>query len=82
MQMDCYIGQIELFPYTFAPDGWVSCEGQTLNVSQYSALYAIIGNTYGGNSTVFNLPNLLGTEPIPYTKYYIVPEDGYFPARQ
>lgn len=79
--MDPFIGEIELFPYSFAPKGWMACEGQILNIVQYQALFALLGATYGGNgTTTFALPNLLGTEPIPNTKYYIA-VTGYFPPR-
>jgi len=80
--MDCYIGQIELFPYTFAPLYWALCNGQILPISQYQPLYALIGAQYGGDGiTTFALPNLLGTEPIPNTAYYISLTDGCFPTR-
>jgi len=79
--MEPFIGEIELFPFLFAPMNWMSCEGQTLNIAQNSPLFALIGTTYGGNGTsTFCLPNLLGTEPIPYTKYYIAIM-GLFPPR-
>ena len=79
--MEPFLGEIELFPYTFAPMGWISCEGQTLNTMQYQALFSLLRNTYGGNgSTTFCLPNLLGTEPVPNMKYYIAME-GYYPPR-
>lgn len=67
---DPYIGEIRIFPYfSFAgtaPYGWLSCNGQTLNVMQYQALYAVIGNIYGGNAQQqnFTLPNLMGYAPV------------------
>jgi microcystin-dependent protein len=56
------IGVIKLFAGTFAPQGYMFCQGQTLPINQYQALYAILGNTYGGNmqSNNFQLPNLCG----------------------
>ena len=80
--MDTFIGTIMLFPYTFAPMGWLSCEGQVLNINQYQALYSLIGQQFpGGNgSTTFALPNLRGAEPIPNMKYYIAME-GLYPTR-
>jgi microcystin-dependent protein len=59
---DFYIGEIRAFPYTYAPDGWLPCNGQSVSISQYNALYAIIGNTYGSppNQQSFILPNLNG----------------------
>lgn len=58
---DPIIGEIKLVPYTFVPMGYMACEGQTLNISDYSSLFAVIGTTYGGNgSTTFKLPDLRG----------------------
>jgi microcystin-dependent protein len=80
--MEPFIGEIELFPFPFAPLGWMPCEGQLLNLMQNQALFALLGFTYGGNgTTMFALPNLLGTEPIPNTKYYIA-ISGYFPVKE
>ena len=45
--MDAYIGEIRAFPFSFIPESWLGCFGQTLQVGQYQALYALIGNTYG-----------------------------------
>lgn len=79
--MDQTIGEVELFPYTFTPQDWVPCDGRTLNRAQYQALYALIGNQYGGDGmNTFCVPNLLGTEPIPNTKYYMA-VNGIFPVR-
>jgi microcystin-dependent protein len=79
--MDYTLGQITLFSFFFAPLGWMSCEGQVLNVAQNQALFALIGNFYGGNgTTTFALPNLVGASPVPNMKYYIATE-GIFPQR-
>lgn len=56
--MDSFIGEIRLFPYSYSPVGWLSCNGSSLPVQQYPALYAVIGNAFGGNTTAFNVPNL------------------------
>lgn len=56
--MDSFIGEIRLFPFNFAPTDWMACNGASVPVNQYQALYAVIGNTFGGNTTAFNLPNL------------------------
>lgn len=57
--MEGYIGEIRLFAGNFAPMNWAFCQGQLLNIAQYSALYAILGTQYGGNgSTNFALPDL------------------------
>src|SRR5665213_4150966 len=56
-----FLGQITLYPYTFAPFGWMDCAGQLLPISQYSALFSLLGTNYGGNGTSnFALPNLQG----------------------
>lgn len=79
--MEPFIGQIELFPYGFAPRGWALCNGALINIITNQALYALLGNRFGGDGrTNFALPNLSGAEPIPNTNYYIAME-GYFPTR-
>ena len=63
--MEPFIGEIMLFAGNFAPRGWAFCNGQILNISQNSALFSIIGTTYGGNGVqTFALPNLQGRTPI------------------
>src|ERR1700722_17412244 len=60
-----FLGEIRMFGFNFAPNGWALCNGQTLSISQYSALFALLGTTYGGNgTTTFQLPNLQGQVPI------------------
>jgi microcystin-dependent protein len=60
-----YLGEIRMFGFNFPPTGWALCNGQTMSISQYSALFALIGTTYGGNgTTTFNLPNLQSRVPI------------------
>jgi microcystin-dependent protein len=58
---DVFIGTLMLVPYKFAPNGWAFCQGQLLLIQQYSALFSLIGSTYGGDGrTNFALPNLPG----------------------
>lgn len=79
--MDIYLGTVQLFAFNFAPAGWLPCDGRTLPIVQYQALYAILGTTYGGDGrTAFGLPNLTGKEPDSHMKYYIACE-GLFPVR-
>lgn len=79
--MDYYIGQIQLFPYNYAPQDWLFCQGQTLQVMQNQALFSLIGIKFGGNgSTTFMLPDLRGTEPIPGMQYAICTQ-GIYPPR-
>jgi microcystin-dependent protein len=57
--MDPYIGEIRLWPGSWAPQGWFFCQGQTLPIQSYTPLFAIIGNYFGGDGrTNFMLPNL------------------------
>ncbi|RCX18734.1 tail collar domain [Anaerobacterium chartisolvens] len=80
--MDAILSQIQLFPFTFEMMGWMSCQGQTLQIMQNQALFSLIGATYGGDGrTTFCLPNLKGAEPLPGTRYYIATE-GLYPQRQ
>ncbi len=54
-----------MFGFNFAPVGWQLCNGQTLPISQYAALFALLGTTYGGNGTsTFQLPNLQSRVPV------------------
>jgi microcystin-dependent protein len=63
--MESFIGTILLFAGNFAPRGWMFCQGQVLPISQYTALFSILGTTYGGNGqTTFALPDLRGRIPV------------------
>lgn len=59
-----FIGQVQTFAFNWAPVDWLLANGQPVPVSQYQALYALLGNSFGGNTTNFNLPNLNGRAPI------------------
>lgn len=60
-----FLGQITLFPFGFAPQGWAFCNGQLLSISQNQALYSLLGTTYGGDGiTTFALPDLRGRTPV------------------
>ncbi len=62
--MDVYLGMIGLFGFNFAPRGWMLCEGQILSIAQNTALFSLLGTTYGGNGvTTFALPDLRGRVP-------------------
>lgn len=63
--MDAFIGEIKMFGGTYAPMGWRFCDGSLLSITDYSALYALIGTTYGGDGTSnFRLPDLRGRLPV------------------
>jgi microcystin-dependent protein len=60
-----FIGQIMIFAGNFAPVGWALCDGRLLPVSDNTALFDVIGTTYGGDGTVtFALPDLRGRVPL------------------
>lgn len=60
-----FIGEVTLFAGNFAPRGWAFCHGQLLPISSNSALFSILGTTYGGDGrTTFGLPDLRGRSPI------------------
>jgi len=69
MYYDLVLGEIRLFPWSFAPAGWALCNGQLLPVSQNLQLFSLIGIRYGGNGvTNFALPDLQGRVPLHFGK--------------
>ena len=63
--MDPFVAEIRIFPFNFAPKGWAFCDGQILPISQNTALFSLLGTTYGGDGkSNFALPNLQGTVPM------------------
>jgi microcystin-dependent protein len=63
--MDPFIGEIVLFAGNFAPRSWALCDGQLLAINSHSALFSILGTTYGGDGrTTFALPDLRGRTPV------------------
>lgn len=62
---DPFVAEIRIFPFNFAPRNWAWCDGQLLPISQNTALFSLLGTTYGGNGkTNFALPNLQGSAPM------------------
>jgi microcystin-dependent protein len=60
-----FVGEIRMFGFNFAPQGWALCDGQLLPISQNAALFDLLGTTYGGDgTTTFALPNLQSRVPI------------------
>jgi microcystin-dependent protein len=60
-----YLGEIRAVSFNFAPKGWALCNGQLLPINQNQALFALLGNTYGGNgTTTFALPDLQARVPL------------------
>jgi microcystin-dependent protein len=60
-----FLAEVRIFPFNFAPLGWAFCDGQILPISQNTALYSLLGTTYGGNgSSTYGLPNMQGRAPM------------------
>lgn len=60
-----FLGEIRLFAGNFAPRGWAFCDGQLMSISQNTALFSLIGTTYGGDGVSnFSLPDLRGRAPV------------------
>lgn len=63
--MDPFVAEIRIFPFNFAPKGWAFCDGQILPLSQNTALFSLLGTTYGGDGkSNFALPNMQGNTPM------------------
>lgn len=64
---DAFIGEIRMFPFGYAPIGWIVCSGQQVGLMQNQALYSLLGSRFGGdNKTYFNVPNLNGRIPLSF----------------
>src|SRR5437899_10348009 len=62
---DPFVAEIRIFPFNFPPKGWAFCNRQLLPLSQNTALFSLLGTTYGGDGrTTFALPNLQGMAPL------------------
>lgn len=62
---DQFLAEIRIFPFNFPPTGWAFCDGQLMPISQNTALFALLGTTYGGDGkSTFALPNLQGSAPM------------------
>ncbi|KAB2933816.1 MAG: phage tail protein [Candidatus Contendobacter sp.] len=62
---DPFVAEIRIFPFNFAPKGWAWCDGQLMPLSQNTALFSLLGTTYGGNGkSNFALPDLQGRAPM------------------
>ncbi|HXG95064.1 MAG TPA: tail fiber protein [Blastocatellia bacterium] len=62
---DPFVAEIRIFPFNFAPQGWAFCDGQILPISQNTALFSLLGTTYGGDGkSNFALPDLQGRAPM------------------
>lgn len=62
---DQFLAEIRIFPFNFPPTGWAFCNGQIMPISQNTALFALLGTTYGGDGkSTFALPNMLDNAPM------------------
>jgi microcystin-dependent protein len=62
---DQFVAEIRIFPFNFPPTGWAFCDGQLLPISQNTALFSLLGTTYGGDGkSTFALPDLRGSAPL------------------
>src|SRR5688500_8433960 len=62
---DQFVAEIRIFPFNFPPTGWAFCNGQIMPISQNTALFALLGTTYGGDGkSTFALPNMLDNAPM------------------
>ncbi len=60
-----FMGEIRMVGFNFAPRGWAFCQGQIMSIAQNSALFSLLGTTYGGNGqSTFGLPDLRGRSPV------------------
>jgi microcystin-dependent protein len=60
-----FVAEVRIFPFNFAPTGWAFCNGQLMPISQNTALFSLLGTTYGGDGkSNFALPNFQGSAPI------------------
>ncbi len=60
-----FVAELRIFPFNFAPKGWAMCAGQLMPISQNTALFSLLGTTYGGDGkSTFALPNLQGSAPL------------------
>ena len=75
-----FVAEIRIFAFNFPPRGWAFCNGQLLPISQNTALFSLLGTTYGGDPTRFALPNL---PPVPAqgggTLTYCICINGRYP---
>lgn len=60
-----FVAEVRIFPFNFAPTGWAFCDGQLMPISQNTALFSLLGTTYGGDGkSTFALPDMQGNAPM------------------
>lgn len=76
-----FVGDIQLFPFNFAPREWATCEGQIITIQSNPTLYSLLGTKFGGDGrTTFGLPNLKDASPVP-EMHYCISTQGLYPPR-
>jgi microcystin-dependent protein len=86
MSTEPFVGEVKVLGFYFAPLGYMTCQGQLLSIAQYTALFSLLGTTYGGDGqTTFGLPDLQGRIPIgqgqgPGLPYYTIGEEAGTPS--
>src|ERR1700687_3614063 len=64
---DQFVAEIRIVPFNFAPTGWATCDGQIMPIAQNTALFSLLGTTFGGDGqTTFALPDLRGRAPMDF----------------
>ena len=83
-----FVGEIDIFAFNIVPKGWMSCDGQLLPISSNTALFSLLGATYGGDGkSTFALPDLNGTNPLGVNAEgeergnYCIAVQGIYPPR-
>jgi len=80
--MQPFLGQILMTGFNFAPVGWALCNGQLLSIAQNTALFSLLGTTYGGDGqSTFGLPNLQSKVPGLPDINFIIATQGIYPSR-
>jgi len=80
---ETYLGEVSIFAGNYAPRGYAFCQGQLLSIADNTALFSIVGTTYGGDGrTTFALPDLRNAEKWLNGARYIIAVQGVYPSRQ
>jgi microcystin-dependent protein len=81
--MEPFLGEIRLLPYSFVPVGWAACDGRLLSISQNTALFSLLGTSFGGDGrTNFALPDLRHHTPLSSGQGgYCIALQGIYPSR-
>ncbi len=79
--MEPFLGQVQTFAFNFTPQGWAACQGQQLQIAENTALFSLLGTTYGGDGrTTFALPDLTKQSKADGLNYCIAVQ-GVYPSR-